>query len=213
MMKTSVYDLTGKSVGKADLPDDIFNVEPNVGLMHQALVRQMANARAGTHKTKQRSEINKTGAKLYRQKGTGNARHGSKRAPIFVGGGVAHGPRPRDYSKKMPKKMRRGALRCALSAKAKAGDVVILDGATLSEPKTKTMAQAKADIVGKEHSALVLITEANENVELSTRNVGDMKPLRAGYLNIRDILGHNKVMISREALDEIVSHLGNKGDE
>ena len=115
-MEVSVRNLAGDQVGTVDLPADIFEVEVNVGLMHQAYVRQMANKRAGTHKTKSRSEINLTKAKWYRQKGTGRARHGARSAPIFVGGGVAHGPRPRKYTKDMPRKMRRQALRCALSA-------------------------------------------------------------------------------------------------
>ena len=105
--------------------------------MHQALVRQMANARLGTHKAKGRSEVNRTTAKAYRQKGTGNARHGSRRAPIFVGGGVAHGPTPRKYTKQMPRRMRRAALRSALSVKAESGDIIILDDVTLNTPKTK----------------------------------------------------------------------------
>ncbi|MCA9926787.1 MAG: 50S ribosomal protein L4, partial [Anaerolineales bacterium] len=114
-MKVPVFNMAGEEVKSIDLPATVFEAKINRGLMHQALVRQMANARLGTHKVKGRSEVNRTSAKAYRQKGTGRARHGSRRAPIFVGGGVAHGPLPRDYSKKMPRKMRRAALRSALS--------------------------------------------------------------------------------------------------
>ena len=115
-MKAKVYNMAGKEVDTIELPAEVFAANINRDLMHQALVRQMANARRGTHKAKGRSEVNKSTAKIYRQKGTGNARHGSRRAPIFVGGGAAHGPLPRDYTKRMPRRMRRAALRSALSA-------------------------------------------------------------------------------------------------
>ena len=126
-MNITVFNMAGEEVGNVDLPESIFEARVNRGLMHQALVRQSANARLGTHKAKGRSEVNRTTAKMYRQKGTGNARHGSRRAPIFVGGGVAHGPKPRSYEKAMPRKMRRAALRSALTVKANSGDIVVLD--------------------------------------------------------------------------------------
>jgi large subunit ribosomal protein L4 len=136
-MKVPVYSMAGQEVSSVDLPAAVFEAKINRDLMHQAVVRQMANARQGTHKAKGRSEVNRSTAKIYRQKGTGRARHGSRRAPIFVGGGVAHGPQPRDYSKKMPRKMRRAALRSALSVKASNGDIVVLDDISLDIPKTK----------------------------------------------------------------------------
>ena len=139
-MEVPVRNMAGDQVGTIDLPADIFEVEVNVGLMHQAYVRQMANARLGTHKTKTRGEINRTKAKWYRQKGTGRARHGARSAPIFVGGGVAHGPQPRKYSQKMPRKMRRQALRCALSALAADDQIVFVDKLDVEAPKTKVMA-------------------------------------------------------------------------
>ena len=126
-MEVSVKDINGKEVSTLDLPADIFEVEVNTGLMHQAYVRQMANARQGTVKTKTRSEVRMTKAKWYRQKGTGRARHGAKSAPIFVGGGLAHGPRPRKYTKSMPKKMRRQAIRCTLSALARDEQLVFVN--------------------------------------------------------------------------------------
>ena len=209
-MKVSVLNMSGKEVGAVELPADIFESDINRDLMHQALIRQLANRRRGTHKAKTRSEISRTGAKWYRQKGTGRARHGSRRAPIFVGGGVAHGPRPRSYTKDMPRKMRRAALRSALSVKAANGDIVVLDKLEMSAPKTKEMAGFVNGLTG-EASTLVLLAEANENVEKSARNMRDVKTLRAGYLNIRDLLGHHKIVMPLPALEVIQGYLGPEG--
>jgi large subunit ribosomal protein L4 len=202
-MQVVVRNIDGEVVEKGfDLPDDIFRVEPHVSVMHQALVRQLANSRQGTHKTKTRSEVRRAKSKWYRQKGTGRARHGSRNAPIFVGGGQAHGPRPRDYRQKMPRKMRHLALKSALSAKAAAEQVVLLDKIEFDEPKTKTMTElmAKLDLEG---SAVVLLSERNENVERSARNLPNVKILRANYLNVRDLLKHNYVVLPKAALNVI----------
>lgn len=201
-MKVPVYNMAGKKVDDIDLPATVFEAKINRGLMHQALVRQMANARLGTHKAKGRSEVSRTTAKAYRQKGTGNARHGSRRAPIFVGGGVAHGPTPRKYTKKMPRQMRRAALRSALSVKAENGDVIVLDEVNFSSPRTKEMV-ALVDKVAGGNSALVLLADRNENAEMSARNMDDVKTLRAGYLNIRDLLGYDKILMPLAALDVV----------
>jgi len=206
-MKVAVMNMVGDEVGTVDLSPSIFEAKVNRGLMHQALVRQLANARLGTHKAKTRAEINRTTAKWYRQKGTGRARHGSRRAPIFVGGGVAHGPKLRDYSKKMPRKMRRAALRAALTVKAIDGDIVVLDDLSLEQPKTKEIVIMLKRLVG-DNSALVLLESANENVEKSARNLTDVKTLRASYLNIRDLLGFEKVVLPLSALNVIESYLG-----
>jgi large subunit ribosomal protein L4 len=167
-MEVPVRNMAGDQVGTVSFPD-IFEVEVNVGLMHQAYVRQMANARLGTHETKTRGEVNRTKAKWYRQKGTGRARHGARSAPIFVGGGVAHGPHPRDYSQKMPRKMRRQALRSALSALAADNQIVVVDKLEIETPKTKVMQDALQKLVG-EQTVLVLVAERNEAVEQSVRN-------------------------------------------
>lgn len=206
-MQVSVVDMNGNEVDSAELSPYIFEAKINRGLMHQALVRQLANKRLGTHKTKGRSEIRATGKKLYRQKGTGNARHGSKRAPIFVGGGVAHGPTPRDYTKSMPRKMRRAALRSALSVKAASGDIVVLNEVAMDAPKTKEMAATQATLVG-DSTALLLLGNRNETVEKSARNLTSMKALNAKYLNIRDLLGHDKILLPLDALATIESYLG-----
>lgn len=206
-MKVPVYNMAGQEVSSVTLPAAIFEAKVNRGLMHQAVVRQMANARQGTHKAKGRSEINRSTAKIYRQKGTGRARHGSRRAPIFVGGGVAHGPLPRDYSKKMPRKMRRAALRSALSVKAGNGDIVVLNDIAMDAPKTKEMVGVMERLVDSS-SALLLLAEPNENVEKSARNLTDVKTLRITYLNIRDLLGYDKLVIPLAALDVLSGFLG-----
>lgn len=206
-MEVPVYNMSGEEVSSVELPADIFEAKINRDLMHQALVRQLANKRLGTHKAKGRSEVNRSTRKIYRQKGTGNARHGSRRAPIFVGGGVAHGPLPRKYEKKMPRKMRRAALRSALSVKASNGDIVVLDEISMSVPKTKEMVAVMDRFVAGQ-STLLLLADRNENVELSARNLPDLKTLRATYLNIRDLLGYNKVVIPLAALDVINVFLG-----
>lgn len=208
-MKVTVLNMAGQEVNSIELPATVFEARINRDLMHQALVRQLANARLGTHKTKGRSEINRTTAKIYRQKGTGNARHGSRRAPIFVGGGVAHGPLPRKYTKKMPRKMRRAALRSALSVKASNGDIVLLDQVTLSAPKTKDMV-AFIDAVAEGRSSLLLLADRDENVEKSVRNLPQVKTLRANYLNVRDLLGYDKILMPLAALDIVSGFLADE---
>ncbi len=211
-MKVPVLNMAGEEVNSVDLPVSVFEVDINRGLMHQALVRQMANARLGTHKTKGRSEVSLTTAKAYRQKGTGNARHGSRRAPIFVGGGVAHGPQPRKYTKAMPRKMRRAALRSALSVKASAGDIVVLDELNFEVAKTKAMA-ALVDRVADGASTLLLLAERNELVDKSARNLPQVKALRASYLNVRDLLGYDKIVMPMSSLEQISSFLADDADE
>ncbi|NLX08546.1 MAG: 50S ribosomal protein L4 [Chloroflexi bacterium] len=206
-MEVPVRNMSGEQVGTIELAPEIFEVEVNTGLMHQAYVRQMANARLGTHKTKTRSEVNRTTAKWYRQKGTGRARHGARSAPIFVGGGVAHGPKPRDYSKKMPRKMRRQALRAALSALAAEGQIIVVDELTLDAPKTSAMRAVLQQLVGDD-SVLVLVAEGSDVVEKSIRNLDRAQALRATYLNVRDLLSYDRVIIPQAALDVIQSFLG-----
>lgn len=201
-MQVPVMDMNGKQVKTIDLPAEIFEAKINKGLMHQAYVRQMANARLGTHKVKRRGEVKMTTKKMYRQKGTGRARHGAESATQFVGGGRPMGPRPRDYTLDMPKKMRRAAIRSALSALASDGQLVFVDSLTVNTPKTKEMKQILVALVG-ESSSLVLIAEGNENVQRSVNNLADAKTLRASYLNIRDLLQYDKVIVPLDALDVI----------
>ena len=209
-MEVDVLNMEGQKVRTVELPAAIFEAPINVDLMHQAYVRQMANARLGTHKTKGRSEVSGGGRKPWKQKGTGRARQGSTRAAHWVGGGKVHTPKPRDYTLSMPLKMRRAALRSALSAKFAENGLVFVDVVELPEPKTRLMAQALNRLVG-DGSVLILIPEKDPGSELvtrSTRNLPDAKILLATYLNIRDLLNYDKLMIPLPALDVLVSQLG-----
>ncbi len=206
-MQLPVMDNAGREVSQVELPGDIFEAKINMGLMHQAFVRQMANARQGSHNTRSRSEIRATGAKWYRQKGSGRARHGAQSAPIFVGGGLAHGPKPRDYSKKMPKKMRRGAIRSTLSALARDEQLVIVDKLDVDSPKTKQMRNLIETLVG-EQSALLVVTPEQKAVRKSVSNLPNAHSIAANYLNIRDLLKYDKVIMSLDALDVVISIWG-----
>lgn len=206
-MQIPVMDSAGREVSQIELPADIFEAKINVGLMHQAFVRQMANARQGTHNTRSRSEIRASGAKWYRQKGTGRARHGAQSAPIFVGGGLAHGPKPRDYSKKMPKKMRRGAIRSTLSALARDDQLVIVDKLDIEAPKTKAARNLIETLVG-DQSALLVVTREQQAVRKSVSNLPNAHSIIANYLNIRDLLKYDRVILSLDALDVVTSIWG-----
>ena len=209
-MKVDVFDMKGKKIKQAELPAAVFEAPINVDLMHQAYVRQMANARLGTHKTKTRSEVAGGGRKPWRQKGTGRARQGSIRAVQWTGGGRVHTPRPRSYEQAMPKKMRRAALRSALSVKAAEAGIIVVDEVALDEPKTLLMAEALNKLAG-ESSVLVLLAEKDETYDTVMRsadNLSDAKVLLASYLNIRDLLGYDKVILPLKALDALSAHLG-----
>jgi len=206
-MVVPTYNIKGEKVGEVELRSDIFEVPVNVSLMHQSLVRQLANARQGTHKTLTRGEVNRTKAKWYRQKHTGRARHGSRNANLFVGGGVAHGPKPRQYTKHMPRKMRRAALRSALSAKAVENQIVVLDTLKVNAPKTKEIVTVLGNLRLGER-VLILLPERDEMLEKSARNLPQVKTLRASYLNIRDLLGCDHVLMPLGALQVIEGILG-----
>lgn len=209
-MKVDVLNIEGKKLREVELPSAIFEAPINVDLMHQAYQRQMANARLGTHETKVRGEVAGGGAKPYKQKGTGRARQGSRRAAQWVGGGRIHTPHPRSYEQRMPKKMRQAALRSALSAKAAESGVVIVEEIDLSEAKTKVMAEALKNLVGVS-TALVVLPEkdqAYETVMRSADNLDNAKVLLAGYLNIRDLFGYEKLILPVKSLDALVATLG-----
>ena len=206
-MKVDVINVQGKKVDTTELPAQIFEAPIKRDLMHQALVRQLANARLGTHKTKSRGEVRGGGRKPWRQKGTGRARHGSRRSPIWVGGGKVHTPRPRDYSLKMPRKMRRAALRSALSVKASQKEILVLDEFAFQHDKTKEMAAMLETLVGNS-SALIVLPASDKKVEKSVNNLASAKTLRANYLNVRDLLGYDRVILPLAALEVIESYLG-----
>jgi large subunit ribosomal protein L4 len=209
-MKVDVLNMEGKKLREMELPAAIFEAPINIDLMHQAYVRQMANARLGTHDTKVRGEVAGGGAKPYKQKGTGRARQGSRRAAQWVGGGRIHTPHPRSYAQRMPKKMRQAALRSALSAKAAEAGVVVVDDLKLDGTKTRLMVTALSSLVGNA-TALVLMSEKDLSYDMVMRsadNLEDAKVLLAGYLNIRDLFSYDKVVLPVKALDALVAHLG-----
>lgn len=209
-MKVNVVNMEGKKIRTVELPAQIFEASINIDLMHQAYVRQMANARLGTHSTKYRSEVSGGGRKPWRQKGTGRARQGSIRAAQWVGGGKVHTPKPRNYSLSMPRKMRLAALRSALSARASEKAIVVVDDLTLSEAKTKLMAQVMNKLVGND-SAIILIPEKNPDYEMiirSSNNLARTKTIMASYLNVRDLLSFDKIILPVKSLDVITEHLG-----
>jgi len=209
-MKVNVLSMEGKNLREMELPAAIFEAPINIDLMHQAYVRQMANARLGTHETKVRGEVAGGGAKPFKQKGTGRARQGSRRAAQWVGGGRIHTPHPRSYEQRMPKKMRQAALRSALSAKAADAEIVIVDDLKLDDHKTRLMVNALAGLVGNS-SALVVMPEKDQAYEMvmrSTDNLEDAKVLLAGYLNIRDLFTYDKLVLPLKTLDALVASLG-----
>jgi large subunit ribosomal protein L4 len=211
-MEIDVKDLTGAKVGTVVLPADIFEAPINNDLMHQALLRQQANARLGTHETKTRGQVAGGGKKPFKQKGTGHARQGSTRAPHWKGGGKVHTPHMHGYDQAMPRQMRRGALRSALSIKASEGQIVIVDKFVFDAPKTKVAIAALAAI-GAGRSSLVLFAEANQVAFKSLSNLQTAKTLNARYLNIHDLLGYETLVLPLAALDVIKSYLSQESAE
>jgi large subunit ribosomal protein L4 len=209
-MKVDVLDIQGKKLREVELPAKVFEAPVNTDLMHQAYQRQMANARLGTHDTKVRSEVSGGGRKPWKQKGTGRARQGSTRAAQWVGGGRIHTPHPRSYEQRMPKKMRQAALRSALSAKAAEAGIVVVEDLDIKEPKTRLMVEALFNLVG-ESTALVLMPakdQSYDTVMRSADNIGSAKVLLASYLNVRDVLGFDKLILPLKSLDVLSAHLG-----
>ncbi|NLL43959.1 MAG: 50S ribosomal protein L4 [Firmicutes bacterium] len=201
MPKVAVYNMEGKQVGELELNDAIFGVEINQDLMHKVVLSQLANARQGTVATKSRGFVSGGGRKPWRQKGTGRARQGSIRSPQWVGGGVVFGPQPRDYSYRLPKKARRAALKSALSAKAAAGNIVVLDQLKVDEPKTKVMANMLKALDVKK--PLVVTAEWDKNVELSTRNIPGAVVAKSVGLNVYDILNSQKLVMTKDAVTKL----------
>ena len=206
-MRVPVVNMAGETVDEIELNDTVFGIKPSIAVMHQALLRQMANARLGTAKTKERGEVAGGGRKPWKQKGTGRARQGSIRAPNWKGGGVVFGPRPRSYEQKMNRKMRRLALRSALSVKAADEQIIVLDQLTMDGPRTREMKTVLTNLKIGESTALVLLPAHDENVELSARNLQQVKTLNAQLLSIRDLLGYDFVVMPRESVGKIEGFL------
>ncbi len=206
-MRISVRNMAGDTVDEIELREDIFGLEPNEAVVHQAVVRQLSNARMGTSDTKTRSEVSGGGIKPWRQKHTGRARQGSIRAPHWRKGGIVFGPHPRSYRQRMPRKMRRLALKSVLSAKAKDEGIVLLDDLSLGQPRTQDLL-AVLDRLSIHSSALIMLAERDDNVEKSARNIPDVKTLRANCLNVIDILNYDALVLPLNSLAVIEEILG-----
>jgi large subunit ribosomal protein L4 len=202
MPKVPVYNISGAQVGEIELAQTIFGIEPNASVLHEAVVMQQASLRRGTHDTKGRSEVRGGGRKPWRQKGTGRARQGSIRAPQWVGGGTVFGPTPRSYAFKLPKKVRRLALKSALSTKVNANEIIVLDALTIDAPKTKDMVAILANLkVGKK--ALIVSSEQDSNIVLSARNIPGVKVVDATGINVLDLLHHDALVITKDAVAKV----------
>ncbi len=206
------FDALGERNGEVDLPSAIFEEKPNVPVMHQAFLRQLANGRQGTASTKTRATVRGGGAKPYRQKGTGRARHGSTREPSMKGGANVFGPRPRDYSQKMPKQMRRLALRSALSQKAIEEKIRVIESFVFDEPKT-SQAQELMDTIGFDSTTLVVLPAPNYTVSRSFENLGHAKIVLARNLNIRDIFSHTYLLLSKDAIELLEENFSPRSKE
>lgn len=202
MAKIDVKDLTGAVKGSIELSDEIFGIEPNEVAMSTVVRNQLANRRQGTQKTKTRSEVSGGGKRPYRQKGTGRARHGSERSAQYVGGGIIFGPTPRSYSYTVPKKIKRLALKSALSSKVADQKLIVLENMDLDEVKTATVAKA-LKAIGASNSSLIVLEGVNKNAELSARNIKDVKTALVNTINVTDILKYDSLVATKAAVEKI----------
>ncbi|RXJ03040.1 50S ribosomal protein L4 [Anaerobacillus alkaliphilus] len=202
MPKVALFNQNGTQVGDIELSEAVFGIEPNQNVLHDAVVMQQASLRQGTHDVKGRSEVRGGGRKPWRQKGTGRARQGSIRSPQWVGGGVVFGPTPRSYSYKLPKKVRRLAIKSALASKVQAAEIVVLEGLTLETPKTKDMV-AILNNLSVDRKALVVTGDYNDNVALSARNIPGVTFVTAEGINVLDVLKHDKLVITKDAVQKV----------
>ena len=202
MPTIDVYNVEGKKVSTVDLKDEIFGIEPNEAIVHSVLINFLANQRQGTQSTKTRSEVSGGGRKPWRQKGTGRARQGSIRAPQWIKGGIALGPKPRSYKYTVNKKERRLAIKSVLSSKVLENNLVVVDKMDLKEIKTKTMVKALADLKVTE-SALILLPERNETVQKSARNIENVKTSLVNTINVYDLLKYNKLVLTVDAVKSL----------
>ena len=202
MPTISVYDMTGKQTGTMELNAEIFGIEPNVAVMHSAVINYLANQRQGTQSTKTRSEVSGGGRKPWRQKGTGHARQGSTRSPQWTHGGIALGPKPRSYRFALPKKVRRLALKSAFSSKVIAGEMLVLENLTVEEIKTKTIVNM-LNALGADRKVLLVLPEKDEKVILSARNIPGVKTALVNTLNVYDILNCDKFIVVKDAVAQL----------
>ncbi|WP_106767167.1 50S ribosomal protein L4 [Paenibacillus faecalis] len=202
MPKVALFNIEGSQVGEVELNDAVFGIEPNAHVMHDAVLLQRASLRRGTHKVKGRSEVRGGGRKPWKQKGTGRARQGSIRAPQWKGGGVVFGPTPRSYSIKLPKKVRRLAIKSALSSKVVDNAIIVLDQLTLNAPKTKEFANILSNLK-VDRKALIVAPSYDDNVALSARNIPGVKFVAADGINVLDVLTYDQLIITKEAVQKV----------
>ncbi|WP_453992433.1 50S ribosomal protein L4 [Bacillus nitroreducens] len=202
MPKVSLYNQTGSTIGEIELNDSVFGIEPNKTVLFDAVIMQRASLRQGTHKTKIRSEVAGGGRKPWRQKGTGRARQGSIRSPQWRGGGTVFGPTPRSYSYKLPKKVRRLAIKSALSTKVLEENILVLDNLVLETPKTKDMVAVLKGL-NVERKALIVTADTNEAVELSARNIPGVTVVAANGVSVLDVLSHDKLVMTKAAVEKV----------
>jgi len=202
MPKVALYDMNGARIGDVELNDSVFGIEPNEVVLYYYVKMQMANGRVGTASTKTRAEVRGGGRKPWRQKGTGRARVGSLRSPIWTGGGVTFGPKPRDYSYKLPKKVRRLAMKSALSSKVKNNNIIVVDQIKFEEPKTKLMVKTLESLnVGRK--TLLVTADGDPNVAKSARNIPGVKPIKVDFINVYDLLKYETLLITKDAVDRL----------
>ena len=202
MPKVALYSVNGSQVGEVELSEAIFGIEPNVHVLHSAVLLQQASERRGTHKTKGRSEVRGGGRKPWKQKGTGRARQGSIRSPQWVGGGTVFGPTPRSYSFKLPKKVRRLAIKSALSSKVIDNEIIVLDQLAFAQPKTKEFA-AILNNLKVARKALIVTANYEDNVALSARNLPNVKFVAADGINVLDVMKYDQLIITKEAVEKV----------
>lgn len=202
MPKVALYNVSGAQVGEVELADSVFGIEPHVHVLNEAVLMQRASLRAGTHKTKGRSEVRGGGRKPWKQKGTGRARQGSIRSPQWKGGGTVFGPTPRSYAYKLPKKVRRLAIKSALSSKVKGNEIIVLDQLALAQPKTKEFVGILNNLKVS-RKALVVTAAYDENVALSARNIPGVKFVSAEGINVLDVMVYDKLIITKDAVQKV----------
>ncbi|MGI6433825.1 MAG: 50S ribosomal protein L4 [Syntrophomonadaceae bacterium] len=202
MPKVAIYNMSGAQIGELEISDEVFGITPNQAVLHQFIKMQLNNRRVGTASTKTRAEVRGGGRKPWRQKGTGRARVGSSRNPLWRTGGIAFGPRPRDYSYVLPRKVRRLAMRSALSSKVLDNNLIVLDELKFDLPKTKAMLQT-LDSLQVDKKTLVVIADADENVIKSARNIPGVKPLAVDYMNVYDLMNYDVLLITKDAVARV----------
>lgn len=202
MPKVALYNMSGAQIGELELSDKVFGIEPNKAVMYEFVKMQLANKRVGTSSTKTRGEVRGGGKKPWRQKGTGRARVGSTRNPLWTGGGVVFGPKPRDYSYRLPRKVRRLALKSALSSKVLDNQIIVVDELRFEEPKTKLMVQTLQTLQSS-GKTLVVTADGDPNVTKSARNIPGVKPLRVDFINVYDLLKYDTLLITKDAVARV----------